>query len=280
MSCFSSFSSKKILDHIYSNGRSITYVPPVTLYIGLFRDDNGLANNTPAQQDEVQGGAYARKALDGSENYFRPANGFEALLHADVDWATATEDWGTVNHAAILDAATGGNVLLWSPLTTAKLIETNDIMGVLATDLVASLASVGMSVYSAKKALDHLLSNGRAQTYTPPSSLYVALFTSSGGLSSNTPALQTEVTGGAYARKRLNGSDNYIGPAADFAAALYADINWEIATSNWGQITHLAIMDGETGGNVISYGALTSPKTIETNDRAVIKAGQLVASLT
>lgn len=280
MSCFSSYSSKKILDHIYANGRAITYVPPATLYLGLLRDDNGLANNTPAEQDEVQGGAYARKALDGVINYFRPANGFEALLHADVDWATATVDWGTVNHAAVFDAATGGNVLLWSPLTTAKLIETNDIMGILAGDLVASLASVGMSSYSAKKALDHLLANGRAQTYTPPTSLYVALFTSSGGLSSNTPGLQTEAAGGAYTRKLLNGSSNYMGPAADFAAALAADINWEIATSNWGQITHLAIMDAETGGNVISYGALTSPKVIETNDRAVIKAGQLVASLT
>ena len=280
MACFSSFSSKKILDHIYSNGRLLTYVPPTTLYIGLLRDDNGLANNVPSEQDEVQGGAYVRRALDGIQNYFRPANGFEALLHADVDWPTATDLWGTVNHAAIFDAATGGNVLLWSPLTTPKLIETNDIMGILAGDLVASLASVGMSSYSAKKALDHLLANGRAQVYTPPSSLYVALFTSAGGLASNTPSLQTEVSGGAYTRKLLNGTTNYMGPAANFAAALLADINWEIATSNWGAVTHLAIMDTETGGNVISYGALTSPKVIETNDRAVVKAGQLVASLT
>jgi hypothetical protein len=280
MACFSDYSSKKILDHIYSNGRPITYVPPSALYLGLLRDDNGLANNTPSEQDEVQGGSYVRRALDGVTNYFRPANGFEALLHADVDWPTATENWGTVNHAAVFDAATGGNVLLWSPLTTPKLIETNDIMGILAGDLVASLASVGMSSYSAKKALDHLLANGRAQVYTPPPSLYVALFTSSGGLSSNTPSLQTEVSGGAYTRKLLNGTTNYMGPAADFAAALHADINWEIATSNWGTVTHLAIMDTETGGNVISYGALTSPKVIETNDRAVVKAGQLVASLT
>lgn len=280
MSCFSSYSSKKVLDHLYANGRAQTYVPPTTLYLGLLRDDGGLANNTPAEQDEVSGGAYVRMALDGSANYFRAAAGFEALLHADVDWPTATGDWGAVTHAAVFDAATGGNVLMWSPLTTAKLIEENDIMGVLAGDLVASLASVGMSSYSAKKALDHLLANGRAQTYTPASALYVALFTSSGGLSSNTPALQTEVAGGAYVRKILNGTDNYLEPAASFAAALHADINWAIATSNWGTITHLAIMDAETGGNVISYGALSSPKVIETNDRAVVKAGQLVASLT
>lgn len=280
MSCFSNYSSKKALDHLYSNGRPITYVPPTTLYIGLLRDDNGLANNTPSEQDEVAGGSYVRMPLDGVVNYFRPATNFEALLHADVDWPVATENWGTVTHAALFDSVTGGNVLMWSPLTTAKLIETNDIMGIRATDLVASLASVGMSSYSAKKMLDHLLANGRAQVYTPPSSLYVALFTSSGGLSANDPALQTEVAGGAYVRKLLNGVANYMGPAADFAAALHADINWEIATSNWGTITHLAIMDTELGGNVIAFGALTSPKVIETNDRAVVKAGQLVASLT
>lgn len=279
MGAFSDYSSKKLLDHIFANGRAQTWTPPSSLYLGLFTSEGGLANNTAGSQDEVSGGAYAREALNGVANYFRAADGFESVLHADVDWAVATADWGTVSHVAVLDAASGGNVILWSPLTTAKLIETNDIMGILATDLVASLASVGMSSYSAKKALDHMLANGRAQTWTPPTSLWIALFTGSNGLATNVPASQQEVTGGAYSRLKLDGSTNYMTAAASFATSLYADLEWPLATSYWGTVTHAAIMDSETGGNVISWGALTRSKLIETNDRCVIKAGNLTVSL-
>lgn len=279
MGAFSDYSSKKVLDHMFSNGRAQTWTPPSSLHIGLFTSGDGLANNTAGDQDEVSGGSYTRKTLNGSENYFRPASGFEAVLHADVDWAVATADWGTISHIAVLDAASGGNVILWSPLTTAKLIETNDIMGILATDLVASLASAGMSTYSAKKVLDHMLANGRAQTWSPPTALWVALFTGSNGLATNLPASQQEVTGGAYSRLQLNGTDNFMTAAADFSTNLYADLEWPLATSYWGNVTHAAIMDSETGGNVISWGALTRTKLIETNDRCVIKAGSIAVSL-
>lgn len=280
MACFSSYSSKKVLDHLFNNGRALTYTPPSVLYIALFTSDAGLADNDSLSWVEVSGGSYAREALNGTTNYFREASNFEALLHADADWPIATADWGTITHAAIMDAATGGNVLVYSALTTSKLIETSDIMGVLAEDMVVSLASSGMSTYSAKKMLDHLLNNGRSLTFSPPSTLYMALFTTSGGLLDNTPASQTEVTGGAYARLALNGSTNYMTPAAAFASALYADLLWSVATSSWGVVTHAAIMDASTGGNVLYFGALTSSKTIDTNDRAVLKAGQVVASLT
>lgn len=281
MGAFSDYSSKKILDHMFANGRAQTWsAPPSTLYLGLFTSSDGLANNTVGIQDEVSGGSYAREALNGTTNYFREASGFEAVLHADVDWPVATADWGTITHAAVLDAASGGNVILWSPLTTSKLIETNDIMGILATDLVASLASVGMSTYSAKKVLDHMLSNGRALTWSPPTNLWVALFTGANGLATNVPASQTEVTGGAYSRLQLNGTDNYMTVAADFATSLYDDLEWPLASSYWGTVTHAAIMDSETGGNVLSWGALTRPKLIETNDRCVIKSGQITVSLT
>ena len=279
MGAFSNYSSKKLLDHIFANGRAQTWSPPAALYLGLFTSGAGLANNTPGEQTEVSGGAYAREKLNGTTNYFRPADGFEAVLHADVDWAVATADWGTITHVAVLDAASGGNVVLWSPLTTSKLIETNDIMGVLATDLVASLSSVGMSTYSAKKALDHMLANGRAQTWSPSTSLWVALFTGSNGLASNLPGSQQEVAGGAYSRLRLDGADNFMTVAANFATTLYADLEWPLATSYWGNVTHAAIMDSEIGGNVISWGALTRPKLIETNDRCVIKSGNITVSL-
>lgn len=139
------------------------------------------------------------------------------------------------------------------------------------------------SNYLERAAMNHILAQGRAQTFTPPANLYVALFTSSGGLENNTAGEQTEVSGGSYARQHLDGSANYfvaIAPgAADGATSNFADIVWPTATGDWGNVTHVAIMDSGSSGNVLIWGALTSPKTIETGDQFKISANNLTLTL-
>lgn len=135
------------------------------------------------------------------------------------------------------------------------------------------------SDYSENKLIDHLLNNGRALSYTPPTTLYIALFTSSGGLENNTAGSQTEVSGGGYARQSLNGSTNYFTQAVAGATSNHADIEFPVATADWGVITHVAIMDALTDGNVLMWGALNSTKDIETGDRFTFTAGNLDASL-
>lgn len=132
-----------------------------------------------------------------------------------------------------------------------------------------------LSDYAEDALLDHILNNGRALTYTPPSTLYVALFTSDGGLENNTEISQTEISGGSYARMSLNGSDNYFTEASGGATSNYADIAFPVATGDWGTITHMAIMDALTSGNVLFWGALSSGKTIETGDQFKFTAGNL-----
>ncbi len=135
------------------------------------------------------------------------------------------------------------------------------------------------SDYLENEILDHVLNNGRALTYTPATTLYIALFTSSGGLENNTEGSQTEVSGGAYARQSLNGSSNYFTVAASGATSNYADIEFPVATDDWGTITHCAIMDALTSGNVLIWGALTSSKIIETGDQFKFTAGNLDITL-
>lgn len=104
---------------------------------------------------------------------------------------------------------------------------------------------------------------------TRPSAIYVALYTSApsdagGG---------TEVSGGSYARTA--GAFTVTGNTA----ANNANIEFPTATASWGTVTHMAIFDASTGGNMLAWSALTSSKTVDTNDLLRFSTGQLTVSL-
>ena len=113
------------------------------------------------------------------------------------------------------------------------------------------------------KIIDHML---RAQAYTPPATVYVALFTSAprdagGG---------TEVSGGAYARQAVT-----LDAAAGGASSNSADITFPQATADWGTVTHLALMDALTGGNMLMHSPLDASKTVNNGDTFKFEAGDL-----
>jgi hypothetical protein len=113
------------------------------------------------------------------------------------------------------------------------------------------------------KIIDHMLRN---QAYTPPATVYVALFTTApsdagGG---------TEVSGGSYARQPVA-----LAAASGGASENSADITFPTATANWGTITHLALMDALTGGNMLMHSPLDESKTINNGDTFKINAGAL-----
>ena len=113
------------------------------------------------------------------------------------------------------------------------------------------------------------------QTVTRPTAWYVGLFTAApsdagGG---------TEVSGNAYVRKAtgtmtVSGTSptNCTNSAAiEFAAA---------SGGNWGTITHVAIFDASSGGNMLGWSALTTSRTINDGDILRIPAGDLDITLT
>ena len=121
--------------------------------------------------------------------------------------------------------------------------------------------------------LDHVLSNA---AYTAPTTLYLGLFTSDGGLENNTEGSQTEIStsGTAYGRQSIA-----FGTASSGSASNSATVTFTAATSNWGTVSHVAIMDASTGGNVLFHGAVTTSKTIETGDTFQVSASNLTISL-
>jgi hypothetical protein len=127
------------------------------------------------------------------------------------------------------------------------------------------------SNYLENKILDHVLT---ATAFTQPSR-FIALFTASPG---EAGAFTNEIStsGTAYARQAVT-----FAAAASGSSATNATVTFPTATANWGTITHVAIVDGDTegAGNVLFYGAVTTSKTIETGDTFQISSGNLTISL-
>lgn len=124
----------------------------------------------------------------------------------------------------------------------------------------------------------------RGQTApTLGASLHVALFTAApsdagGG---------TEVTGGSYARAAVTralanfaGTQSAGSTTASTGTGGATSNNGTVAfpapTANWGSITHFAIMDAASGGNMLIWGALAQAKTVNNGDAApTFAAGDL-----
>lgn len=123
------------------------------------------------------------------------------------------------------------------------------------------------SDYYENKIIDHMLRN---QSFTPPSTLYVALYTvapsdSGGG---------TEVSGGSYARQTVTFT-----AASAGATSNSADIAFPQATADWGTIVAIGILDASSAGNLLAWGTLTTNKTINNGDQFKILAGNLTLSV-
>jgi hypothetical protein len=98
------------------------------------------------------------------------------------------------------------------------------------------------SDYLENKLVDHTLRN---VTYTPPATVYLALFTSTatlGQLEANT--ITNEVTGGSYARQAVTFVAASSGGTSNSATITFAGL--PVATLNF-----VAVMDASTAGNIL-----------------------------
>jgi hypothetical protein len=57
------------------------------------------------------------------------------------------------------------------------------------------------------------------------------------------------------------------------------EITFPQASGNWGTLTHFALFDTASGGNMLAHGALSISKTISSEDTAKFAAGDLDVSL-
>ena len=114
MAGFSDFLETKVLQHVFGG---TSYTAPGTLYVALYT----AAPSDSGGGTEVSGGAYARQTAAFT------VSGNTASNSANVEYATATANYGTVVAMGIFDAASSGNLLAYGTLTTSKSVSTGDV---------------------------------------------------------------------------------------------------------------------------------------------------------
>lgn len=115
------------------------------------------------------------------------------------------------------------------------------------------------------KVLDHIL---KGTSLAQPTNIYIELSTADPGESGGAIA---PPSGNNYARAQCNTWNT----AASRATANTNQVNFPQASGSWGTISHWALYDAITGGNLIAYGAFTTPKVIGAGHTPFIKAGEL-----
>lgn len=118
--------------------------------------------------------------------------------------------------------------------------------------------------------LDHIFGKG---SYTPPT-IYVGLSTADPG---DDGTGLSEPSGNGYARVQTAASDwnSASGGSLDNADV----IEFSEATGNWGTVTHFALFDAASSGNLLAHGSLSQSKSIAGGDTARFAAGDLDVSM-
>jgi hypothetical protein len=124
-----------------------------------------------------------------------------------------------------------------------------------------------LSDYAEDLLLDWTMTNGSA---TRPTAWYVALFTDA----TSDAGGGTEVSGNGYSRQSVTFAAASGGTTSNSNAQTFT-----ASGGNWGSITHLAIMDASTSGNMLWHGALTASKTINDGDSLVFSIGDIDLTL-
>jgi len=99
-----------------------------------------------------------------------------------------------------------------------------------------------------------------------PAALYVGLFstatTDAGG--------GTELSGAGYAREAVA-----FGAPSGGVIANTGQVQFQASGGNWPSVTHAAVFDAASGGNMLWHGALTTPKQIDDGDLLNFNVGQM-----
>ena len=136
MAGFTNYLEDKVMGHLFGG---TAYTAPTTWYVGL----QTAAPSDSAGGTEVSGGAYARQTVAWTVASGGTA---QASNTAALTFPAATTDWGTVTHAGVYDAASGGNLVAYEQLTKTdfttanpKVVNTGDIFKIDAGNLKIQL---------------------------------------------------------------------------------------------------------------------------------------------
>lgn len=124
-----------------------------------------------------------------------------------------------------------------------------------------------ISNYLEDELLDHIFN----AAYTPVSTVYLALSTAD---PTDDGSGMAEPSGNGYARKAITFS-----AASSRQIDQNADVNFDQASGSWGTITHWAIFDALTSGNMLAHGALSTSKQVVSGNTPSVASGEVTISV-
>jgi hypothetical protein len=259
MGSLSNYAENKWLDHIL---KTTSFTVPTNLYVALSTADPGESGSGLA---EPSGNGYARTLM----NSWATAASRATSNSGAVTFPAATGSWGTITHYAIFDASTAGNMIGYGSLTTPNAVVNGNVVVFAIGEIDVTVNSGGFSTYLANKMLDHTF---KVASYTVPTNIYCGLSTANPGDSASGLA---EPSGNAYARTVKNAWDT----AASGASQNSSAITFPTATGSWGTITHAALFDASTAGNMLMYGALGTSQSVVNGNVVEFDTGALDVTL-
>ena len=117
---------------------------------------------------------------------------------------------------------------------------------------------MAITTYQANRLNNYLYG---ATSFTPNGTYYIGLSTTAVNAAGTGV---TEPTGGGYKRVAVtNNKTNFTGSTGGIVQNK-VQFEFPESTTAWGTITHVFISDSLTGGNILYYDALTTPRTVQT----------------
>ena len=109
--------------------------------------------------------------------------------------------------------------------------------------------------------------------WTTPNKVYLALYTEDPTKAGSSAG---EVNQASYNRQEVTFDINGV----DGVTTNANQVDWNVATSNWGNVGWISIMDAPSSGFMLYFKALDNPKEILSGDQFKIDAGKLNLTLT
>ena len=126
------------------------------------------------------------------------------------------------------------------------------------------------SNYLENAVLDHILGG---PDFTRPASVFLALFTTNPGETATGTEVSTSGTG--YARVEVTNDDQNWPASSGGVKSNALVIAFPQATATWNTVTHYAMFDAATAGNMLFYSPLTQSRNVPAGDAPRFLAGQL-----
>lgn len=117
---------------------------------------------------------------------------------------------------------------------------------------------MAITTYQANRLNNYLFG---ATSFTPNGTYYIGLSTTA--INADGTGV-TEPTGGGYQRVAVTNNKTNFTDSTGGTVQNKVQFEFPESTTAWGTITHVFIVDSLTGGNILYYDALTTPRTVQT----------------